>query len=155
QTGVRLEAAREVADLKVTLRSRDLPLRRSLAEIAELLDLTWSRRGAAPQYRYECARSQEATLRAPAALAQGPTTSRPAVEAQMMRIAEAFRKGDPSSLAVSDPEVAAALNDPNQEGRARVALQYLSMIPPQFIQNLLGAGRITTTMDQMPPQAQE
>ena len=60
QTGVRLEAVREVAELKVMLRAEKLPLQRALQEIADLLDLTWTRRGADTGYHYECARSQAA-----------------------------------------------------------------------------------------------
>jgi hypothetical protein len=155
RSGVRLEAAREVQDLKVTLLVRELPLHRALSEIAALLELTWLRRGAAPGYRYECARSLVATQRARTALEQARAANRASVQSQLARITEAVRKDDTASLAGTDPELAARLNDPNTGPGMRQLFSYLGQMPPEGFQELVRAGRLTTNFDQMPPEARE
>jgi len=154
QTGVRLEASREVAELKVTLLARDLPLGRLLAEIAELLDLSWSRSGSAPGYRYVCARDLEATARARAALEQSRAAHAKSVRAQLERMVEALQSGHLGMLKETDPILARDL-----EGlfrwMDRKALRAfgdtITRILPELVQN----SNVTLPYRELPRSLQE
>jgi hypothetical protein len=149
-----LEAAREIAELKVTLLTRDITLERLLEEVATLLDLSWSRRGSPPSYRYECARSHAAVLRAQATLEQARAAHRVAVQAQAGRLLEALHAGDLDKLASTDPELARAMED-TFRGSSRRVLQSLAQTIAERIPELVQSSRLTISFDQMPQHVRE
>jgi hypothetical protein len=154
QTGVRLDASREVAELKVTLLARDLTLSRLLAEVAALLDLSWNRRGAAPAYRYECTRSPEASQRSRAALEQARAAHRAAVQAQIERMVEAFQSGDLGPLRLSDPTLAGDLEDifPWMD---RKVLRALGETIAKGVPPLVRTSDVTTPFKELPRPIQD
>src|SRR5262249_55564071 len=154
QTGVRLEASREVAELKVTLLARDLPLRRLLVELAELLDLAWSRAGSAPGYRYECARSQEATLRIRAALEQARVAHRGEVQAQLGRLVRALQSGEEDGLKRTDPILARDLEETFRWAPRKV-LRALGETLAKTLPDLVQSSSVTIPFSQLPRPVQE
>jgi hypothetical protein len=83
------------------------------------------------------------------------TTNRATVLAQLSRVAAAVGKGDTAALAATDPQIAAALNDPNRGDGTRGVFQPLANLPPRAMQAMVQAGSVTTSYGQMPPQSQE
>src|SRR5205823_12364441 len=62
ETGIRLEAAPEVADEKVTFFCRERPLRAVMRAVSSLLGFTWQRSGAAGRYGYELRQERRSLL---------------------------------------------------------------------------------------------